>query len=140
MNNVQQEEYTDTKTGKFKPGNPGGGRPKGATEKTKMWSRLGEYITQEGAERYMNILQGMGDDEFIKRFEMILEYFQPKQSRVEAKVESTHTNITISAPTPKRALGEGQQMISIPESIQADVVTEAEVIPVESSRETHSNE
>lgn len=129
MSNVQTEAYTDSKTGKFKPGNPG--RPRGATEKTKMWARLGEYITQEGAERYMNILQGMDDQEFIKRFEMILEYFKPKQSRIEAKVESTHTNITIQAPTPKRAIGEGHQMIQLP-------VQEAEVIPVESSSETDS--
>jgi hypothetical protein len=128
MQNVSSEDYIDSKTGKFKPGNPGGGRPKGVpSERTKRWEELGEYLVTRGAERTMNMLDSLSDEEFIKHYKDLLEYFKPKQSRIEAKVESTHTTITIEAPTPKRSLGEGHQIISIPEKIE-----EAEVIPGES--------
>ena len=61
-----------------------GGRLKGSpNKKTKLWNELGEYIVNEGAEKYMDYLKEMENEEFLKRFEAILEYFKPKQARTE---------------------------------------------------------
>ena len=71
---------------KYKKGESGNikGRPKGSkSEKVKAWDELGEYIVGEGAERYMALLTDLGNDEFLKRFENILEYFKPKQQRTD---------------------------------------------------------
>lgn len=69
------------KDGKFKKGHKGL-KPKGAiSKKTKLWEELGEYIVGEGAEMYMQYLKQQDPENFMKRYEMILEYFKPKQSR-----------------------------------------------------------
>lgn len=74
--------YTDKKTGKFTKGNPG--RPKGAKDKkTKMWDELGEFVVNEGAQTYMKYLKQMDPEDYMKRFEAVLEYFQPKLARLE---------------------------------------------------------
>ena len=77
--------YTDPDTGKFKEGNPG--KPKGAvSEKTRVWNEISEWFKGEGIEAYQEELMNMKDskpDEFLKRFEAMLEYFQPKLSRTE---------------------------------------------------------
>lgn len=65
----------------FEKGNPG--KPKGAvSEKTKMWEELGQYIVTEGAERAMQVLAKMDDDQFLEQYMKMLEYFKPKQARV----------------------------------------------------------
>lgn len=77
--------YTNPKTGKFKKGNPG--KPKGAiSEKTAVWNEISEWFKGEGIEAYQGKLMEMKDEnpnEFLKRFEAMLEYFQPKLSRTE---------------------------------------------------------
>ena len=77
--------YTDPHTGKFKEGNPG--KPKGAiSEKTAIWNEIGEWFSGEGIEAYQEELMKMRENapnEFLKRFEAMLEYFQPKLSRTE---------------------------------------------------------
>ena len=77
--------YTDPNTGKFKEGNPG--KPKGAiSEKTAVWNEISEWFKGEGIEAYQEELMKMRaekPDEFLKRFEAMLEYFQPKLSRTE---------------------------------------------------------
>jgi DNA-binding Lrp family transcriptional regulator len=63
-------------------GNPNG-RPQGAlSEKTKMWNELGEWFTQQGAAKCMHIMNEMEDEEYIKHYTALLEYFKPKQARV----------------------------------------------------------
>jgi uncharacterized protein YrzB (UPF0473 family) len=58
------------------------GRPVGTkSEKTKMWEALGEYIVTGGAERAMHILAQMEEEEFLKNYMTMLEYFKPKQAR-----------------------------------------------------------
>lgn len=58
------------------------GRPKGSkNEKTLMWEQLGEYITQQGAEKATRILHTMEEEDFMRHYLMMLEYFKPKQAR-----------------------------------------------------------
>lgn len=68
----------------FKKGNTHGGRTKGSKSgKTKAWDELGDYIIDKGAKRYMALLSKLDQEEFLKRFETILEYFKPKQQRTD---------------------------------------------------------
>jgi DNA-binding Lrp family transcriptional regulator len=63
-------------------GNPNG-RPIGAvSDKVKMWNELGEWFTQQGAAKCMRIMNEMEDEEYIKHYTALLEYFKPKQARV----------------------------------------------------------
>ena len=77
----------------FKPGQSGNlnGKPTGTlSKKTKEWEELGTYIVQKGAKRYMNLLSKRLDDEYMDRFERILEYFKPKQQRREVRKDITY--------------------------------------------------
>jgi len=63
-------------------GNPNG-RPVGAvSDKVKMWNELGEWFTQQGAAKCMRIMNDMEDEEYIKHYTALLEYFKPKQARI----------------------------------------------------------
>jgi hypothetical protein len=67
--------------GKFAKGNPG--KPVGAkSERVKMWESLGQYVVNEGAQRAMEVLAQMDDDQFLEQYMKMLEYFKPKQARV----------------------------------------------------------
>ena len=69
--------------GKGNTNNPAG-KPAGTKNtKTKQWEALGAKIVGEGAERFMQILDGLSDDDFTKNYLQILEYFKPKQQRSE---------------------------------------------------------
>lgn len=73
----------------FKKGESGNlsGKPKGTkSEKTLAWEQLGEFITESGAERVKSILSTCTPDKFMIYYPMLLEYFKPKQSRVENNV------------------------------------------------------
>jgi hypothetical protein len=66
-------------------GNPNG-RPMGAiSDKVKMWNDLGDWFVQEGAAKCMRIMNDMDDEEYIKHYTALLEFFKPKQARI------THT-------------------------------------------------
>ena len=63
-------------------GNPSG-RPQGAiSDKVRMWNELGEWFVQEGASKCMRIMNDMEDEEYIKHYTALLEYFKPKQARI----------------------------------------------------------
>ena len=63
-------------------GNPNG-RPHGAvSDKVRMWNELGEWFVQEGAAKCMRIMNDMEDEEYIKHYTALLEYFKPKQARI----------------------------------------------------------
>jgi hypothetical protein len=47
-----------------------------------MWEALGQYVVNEGAQRAMEVLAQMDDDQFIEQYMKMLEYFKPKQARV----------------------------------------------------------
>jgi hypothetical protein len=75
-------EKTRNEKGHLLPGH-GGLKPKGAiSEKVKLWDQLGNYVVTQGAERAMQILARMDDDEFLKYYLTMLEFFKPKQARV----------------------------------------------------------
>lgn len=52
----------------------------GKHTKTKQWEALGEFITQEGAERFANIMNDSDDDTFMDMYLKALNYFKPKIS------------------------------------------------------------
>ena len=56
---------------------------KGKHQKTKEWEALGEAITTRHADRFNKILKDLPDDKFADKFLQVLEYFKPKQARVE---------------------------------------------------------
>lgn len=63
-------------------GNPSG-RPQGAvSDKVRMWNELGEWFVSEGAAKCMRIMNDMEDEEYIKHYTALLEYFKPKQARI----------------------------------------------------------
>jgi hypothetical protein len=63
-------------------GNPNG-RPMGAiSDKVKMWNDLGDWFVQEGASKCMRIMNDMDDEEYIKHYTALLEFFKPKQARI----------------------------------------------------------
>ncbi len=67
---------------KGKSGNPNG-RPVGTvSDKVKMWNELGEWFVSEGAQKCMRIMNDMEDEEYIKHYTALLEYFKPKQARI----------------------------------------------------------
>lgn len=74
---------------KFKPGDkrpPGAGMKKGQKSlKVQAWERLGDYIINEGADRYLNYLRNLSDKEFSIEFKSVMEYFKPKLQRAEVK-------------------------------------------------------
>lgn len=75
-------KYTNSK-GKFAKGNPG--KPKGAlSKKTEQWHEIGNYLVNEGADRFIGILRDQEDEKFLQHYTTILEYFKPKQSRVDS--------------------------------------------------------
>jgi hypothetical protein len=67
--------------GRLKKGH-GGLKPKGAvSQKTEMWHKLGDYVVTSGAQRAMEILSDMDDEDFLHYYLTMLEYFKPKQAR-----------------------------------------------------------
>jgi DNA-binding Lrp family transcriptional regulator len=63
-------------------GNPSG-RPQGAiSDKVRMWNELGDWFVREGAAKCMRIMNDMEDEEYIKHYTALLEYFKPKQARI----------------------------------------------------------
>ena len=87
---------------KGKTNNPNG-RPKGTvSKKTLAWDQLGAFFTTSGAEKAMEIINHYAEivekedgtkdyrnpDKFLLHYTNIMEYFKPKQSRVESTVKS----------------------------------------------------
>ena len=61
-----------------------GYKPKGSvSSKTIAWNNLGDFITEQGAERLKRIMNESDDATFMKVYIQLLEYFKPKQSRTE---------------------------------------------------------
>jgi len=67
---------------------PGSGKKKGSKDqKTLAWERIGEYVTGEGADRYLSILAKLPDKDYKIEFRAIVEYFRPKLTRAQIQTE-----------------------------------------------------
>ncbi len=80
------------------------GKPVGTkAKKTKQWEALANSITGEQAEKfakYMNKLWGDPDKqhEAAELFIKTVEYFKPKQARVDTNIELNTNNIEFILP------------------------------------------
>ena len=59
------------------------------TKKTLAWEAIGEYLINEGTERYMKYLQGLSDKSYAIEYKAILEFFKPKLNRTNLSTEGT---------------------------------------------------
>jgi hypothetical protein len=48
-----------------------------------MWDNMSDYFTKVGAERCVKIMMEADDKEFMRHYKDLLEYFKPKQQRVD---------------------------------------------------------
>lgn len=86
------------KKGDKKP--EGSGMQKGqVTAKTQAWDNLGDFLTEEGAEKARQIIRDAPPDKFMLYYTMFIEYFRPKRSREDSKGNS-EAGITINVITP----------------------------------------
>jgi hypothetical protein len=109
----------------FKKGQSGNanGRPKGAKGvKTLEWEEFGRKLLSAGTKRASRILEESNDEEFMKYYLHLVEYWKPKQQRIES-VNQNDTQISINVnwdgqnlinPTSKASLQSGES----PEGIQ----------------------
>jgi hypothetical protein len=71
-----------------------GGIKKGQVQaKRAAWDQLSEYILGEGVDRYMSIINELPDNDFLDRFENILEYFKPKLARTQTDLTTNGESI-----------------------------------------------
>lgn len=89
MSKKKKNKIPRDENGHFLPGKGGGpGRPKGSKSKRiKMWEEMGEWIVNEGVEKYLTYLKSMDPERYMDHFEAVLEYFKPKLSRTNVKNE-----------------------------------------------------
>ena len=85
---------------KGKSGNPNG-KPKGAVSaKTKGWELLKETITTGLTDKFMQEMQQLEGTAYINAYLNVLEFFRPRLSRVESKVENTNVEqVVINVPS-----------------------------------------
>lgn len=87
----------------FKKGHkksPNAGMKKGQViARTKAWDMLGDFLTEEGAEKAREIIRNAPPDKFMMYYTMFIEYFRPKRSREDSNGNS-EAGITINVITP----------------------------------------
>jgi hypothetical protein len=78
-----------------------GGIKKGQKQqRTLLWDQLGDYLATQGADRFMKYLMNIVDDkEFAEKFTDIVEFFKPKQRRVD-NVGGGDINIIVNRNVP----------------------------------------
>jgi hypothetical protein len=96
----------------FKKGHKGY-KLKGVKEKkTQAWDELGEFFTSEGAGKAMEIINYYGEivtkddgskeyrnpDKYLLHYSNLMEYFKPKQSRVDANLNVESNKIEFVLP------------------------------------------
>lgn len=109
--------------GQFTKGNPG--RPKGAKgKKTETleavgldtWRSIQEFITTEGAEKWIEEIRQLDGKEYIQAYTTMLEYFKPKLARTEVQAEvKAETKDATYKPPPMNVIVQG-----FPKSMRED--------------------
>ena len=75
---------------KGQSGNPAGRKKGSKDKKTEQWERLGRQLTEESTEKVSEIMKALAKedpDKFMNYYFQLIEYFKPRQSRVEQKTE-----------------------------------------------------
>lgn len=82
----------------FRKGDP---KPKGAgikkgqkIERTKQWEAIAEYMIEDGATRFADVMKELPDEKFIPAYLSILEYFKPKLARQEVTGKDGENQVT----------------------------------------------
>lgn len=82
------------------------GKPKGTkSQKTLAWEQLGDFITDSGAERVKQILSKCTEKEFMVYYPMLLEYFKPKQQRIENNVTLEDNTLQVNRKVLTKNIG-----------------------------------
>ena len=55
------------------------------SHKTIAWNNLGDFLIEDGADRLKQLLRDADDDQFIKYYILLIEYFKPKMIRSDVK-------------------------------------------------------
>lgn len=78
-----------TKDHLFKKGNKIASKNKGKPKKrTLEWEAFGKQLLSGGLDRANEIMKNSNDEKFMHYFLQLLEYFRPKQSRVENETQA----------------------------------------------------
>lgn len=79
------------------------GKPVGTkSKKTIAWENLGDFLTEAGAIRAKEIMMKAPSKEFMVYFNNLLEYFKPKQSRVENNIDIQDNKLEIKRVVYKK--------------------------------------
>jgi len=71
------------------------GAKRGQTyQKLKQWEQLGDFLTDAGAKRAMDILNDLPDDEYLDQFGKLLNYFKPRMQSTQLDANVTERVIT----------------------------------------------
>lgn len=78
-----------------------GGKAKGSkNERTKQWEQLGDFITQEGAVKFVEETKKLEGLDYVNAYSKIISYFKPQLNRTEIKEEGNKT-IIVKMPDEK---------------------------------------
>lgn len=87
-----------------------GGRVKGSINKdtvakqlvyNSLWDEVADKVTNEGVQKCWAEMNKLSGGEYVKAFLAFSEYFKPKLSRSEVKVEAPDRNVRIIMGKPK---------------------------------------
>ncbi len=113
----------------FKPGNSGGGRPKGVlNKKTAIAKRIGLHMSEgkvwvegEGFTKFIEALEELEGKDYVIGYLSLLEYFKPKKARQEEPSDVKVPSIRVfgkqisggKIPASKEVQAQAQRMIDL---------------------------
>jgi len=72
-----------------------GGIKKGQIQqRTRQWQEVGDYLTNQGVDRVLNVLEKASDNEFMNYFDHLIRYFKPQLSSIATKEEKENETET----------------------------------------------
>lgn len=65
-----------------------GGIKKGQIQnRTRQWQEIGDYLTNQGVDRVLTVLNQSSDNDFMNYFDHLIRYFKPQLSSIATKEE-----------------------------------------------------